>query len=69
MALKMNFEDGKPVCPSCGSHKFDTTFELVGSGKWIIESIYCNECNTEIEVTDELDKYVRGEKWTISVEK
>lgn len=70
MAIKMAFQDGEPICPAvgCGSKKFDTTFELVGPGDWKIESLYCHKCNTEIEVTEELDRWVRGEKWTVKTE-
>ena len=65
MKLKPNFVSGEPRCPICGSPKFDTTFELLGAGNWRLEKLYCFDCGIEIEVTEELDKFVRGEKWTV----
>lgn len=67
MSLKVIFENGTPRCP-CGSSKFDATFELLGPGQWKIETIYCYECCERIEVTKELEAFLRGEKWTVKKE-
>lgn len=68
MGNRVIFREGKPRCPVCGSHKFDATFELIEAGNWKLESIYCLECEREIEVTEELEIYLRGEKWTVKQE-
>ena len=65
MPLAMRFVEGDPKCPVCDSHRFDATFELIGPGQWEAQSIYCYECNTEIKVTDELESFLRAEKWTV----
>lgn len=68
MKSKVVFSDGIPKCPACGSYKFLATFELIGANQWQVESIYCWTCDTEIEITEELDKFLRGEKWTVKVD-
>lgn len=65
MSNKVILIDGEPRCPICGGHKFDTTFELISAGQWIIESIYCYDCETKLESTDELERFIHGEKWTV----
>jgi len=62
---KMDMNGDSPKCPVCGSSRFDATFELVSAGNWKIENIYCLGCEAKIEITEELEKWLRGEKWTV----
>ncbi len=64
--MKVIFIEGEPECPACGSHKFDATMELIGAGQWRLEYLSCYECKAELESTEDLEKFIRGEKWTVT---
>ena len=57
--------DDIPRCPVCGSFKFDASFELISAGEWRLDSLFCYECETKLSWDDRLEKYLRGEKWTV----
>ena len=68
--MKIEFINGIPSCPvlNCGSYRFNATFFITGPGEWRIEIIYCDRCNTEIEVTQEFEEFLRSEKWEVRKE-
>lgn len=59
--------DGLPKCP-CGSHLFDTTFQLLGEGKWLLEWVSCASCYSSIKITPEFEKWIRDQKWKVRKE-
>lgn len=61
--LEVIFVDGVPQCP-CGSHLFETTFQMIKDG-WLFEWASCAKCGSTIKITPEFEKFVREQKWAV----